>query len=112
MLAKHDALKHSKELRAKKVYLDADLTPAQQATRRVKADRYRQLRDEGKKPFWRADRHFFYVHDKVQGGTCASGSPTQRPCAYWESTWQASNSAGPLGTRTPTEQCCASLGRD
>ena len=91
--AKHDALKHSRELRGQKIYLDADLTPAQQGVRRAKAGRYRQLRDEGKKPFWRADRLFYYVQGRVQEEGVPPGPPPRGPAAA---------SAGARSNRPPT----------
>ena len=58
--AKHAALKYAKELRAHKVFLDADLTTTQREARRLKQDRFQELKSHGVKPFWRCERLFFY----------------------------------------------------
>ena len=57
--AKHSALKHSAALRARRIYLDDDLTPAQLQARASLGDKFTMLRQQGLHPFWRADRLFY-----------------------------------------------------
>ena len=90
--AKHTALKTSKELRVKKVYLDADLTERQQEIRRQKGQRYRELRDKKARPFWREERLFYYSGDRVvEDKGVLPGPPRPPPTASTEQ----SNQAGP-----------------
>ena len=62
---KYAALKSSKDLRAKKVFLDTDLTLAQQENRRARQGQYFALKREGKRPFWRADRIFVMENGRM-----------------------------------------------
>ena len=57
---KHEGLKEARALRAKRIYLDTHLTPRQMAVKQAKASRFRQLRDEGAKPFWRGELLYHY----------------------------------------------------
>ena len=57
--AKHAALKHSKALRARKIYMDPDLTPAQQRAKASKGDKFQLLKQRGMHPFWRGELLFF-----------------------------------------------------
>jgi hypothetical protein len=66
LAAKHAALKYSKDLRAHRVYLDADLTPHQRDIRRMKQDRFQELKGHSAKPFWRGDRLFYYQEGVVR----------------------------------------------
>ena len=50
---KHLALKSARTLRAKQVYLDMHLTEMQLKAKMAKGARYRELRAQGAKPFWR-----------------------------------------------------------
>ena len=72
LAAKHAALKLSKDLRGRKVYLDTDLTPSQRDTRRMKQDRFQELKSHGAKPFWRSERLFYYKN----GVACEDGATT------------------------------------
>ena len=53
---KHALFKKSKELRAKRITLDDDLTPAQMEQRRTLRPEYTRLKDQGLKVFWRGER--------------------------------------------------------
>lgn len=64
--AKHAALKHSKDLRNRRIYLDNDLTQLQRDQRTRKRDRYQQLKAQGMKPFWRDERLFFYENGRIR----------------------------------------------
>ena len=77
--AKHAAYKHSKTLRAKKIYLDSDLTPAQREQRTGKRDRYQHLKTQGARPFWREDRLFYYVNGAVKEDSCTPPCPPPPP---------------------------------
>ena len=77
--AKHAAYKHSKTLRAKKIYLDSDLTPAQREQRTGKRDRYQHLKTQGARPFWREDRLFYYVNGAVKEDSCTPPGPPPPP---------------------------------
>ena len=65
----------AKELRAHKVFLDADLTTTQREARRLKQDRFQELKSHGVKPFWRYDRLFYYK----DGAACEDGVNTGPP---------------------------------
>ena len=54
--AKHAALKRGKDLRAKGLNIDVDLTPAQQRERSLKQPRYTALKTQQLSPFWRGSR--------------------------------------------------------
>lgn len=53
---KHGLFKKSKELRAKRITLDDDLTPAQMEQRRTLRPEYTRLKEQGLKVFWRGER--------------------------------------------------------
>jgi hypothetical protein len=57
---KHAALGQSRNLRAKRIYLDDDLTPRQQRMRASKRNRFLLLKGQGANPFWRGEHLFFY----------------------------------------------------
>lgn len=59
---KHKALKSSKVLRMRRVYLDMDLTPLQQELRIARKGLYLNLQQQGARPFWRGAR-IFYTHN-------------------------------------------------
>jgi hypothetical protein len=71
---KHAALQHSKRLRPQKVYLDQDLTPAQQRARLAKRDRFAELRQHGMRPFWR-DEQLCYVNNGRMVADTGAGPP-------------------------------------
>ena len=56
---KHSALKHSGALRARRIYLDDDLTPAQLQARANLGDKFVMPRQQGLHPFRRAERLFY-----------------------------------------------------
>jgi len=64
--AKHSFLQHSRHLREKKIYLDDDLTPFQQRTRLGLREAYHELKNTGRKPFWRGEKLLFRAGDKVE----------------------------------------------
>ena len=64
--AKHAALKRSKVLRARRVFLDVDMTPAQQAARTALEPLFREAKARGDRPFWRAARLFVHTGERVQ----------------------------------------------
>ena len=84
MEAKHQLFSRSRALRDRQVYLDDDLTPAQQATRRSMAGEYQKLKMAKLRPFYRQDRLLYVHRGKVvqhqAGMALPTGSPApQRP---------------------------------
>ena len=63
--AKHAALKRSKVLRGRQVYLDVDLTPAQQAARTALRPQFGAAKASGHQPYWRAERLFVRANGRV-----------------------------------------------
>jgi hypothetical protein len=53
---KHGLFKKSAELRAKRITLDDDLTPARMEQRRTLRPEYTRLKDQGVKFLWRGER--------------------------------------------------------
>ena len=93
--AKHAALKHSKALRARRVYMDPDLTPAQQRTKASKGDKFQLLKQRGMHPFWRGELLFFREGERAVEftGEISPGPPSgQRSGA---GSGGASHNAGP-----------------
>ncbi len=79
--AKHAALKHSKALRSRQIYLDTDLTPQQRQIRTQKRDRFLHLKAQGSRPFWRDERLFVNEagrirEDRVPPPAPPSGGPS------------------------------------
>ena len=57
--AVYDVFKHCRALREQhKVFVDRDLTPQQRDIRASLAQEYKQLRENGRRPFWRGERLF------------------------------------------------------
>lgn len=73
--SKHAALKHSKTLRSRKIYLDSDLTPQQREIRIQKRDRFQQLKTQNMRPFWRDERLFCYKEGRVVEDRAPPGPP-------------------------------------
>ena len=63
--AEHRALKSSKDLRARKIVLDGDLTSMQRRTRQGRLIRFHALKRDGKRPFWRYDRLLYTENGRV-----------------------------------------------
>lgn len=77
---KHLALRSSKDLRAQKIYIDMDLTPAQKENRSKKMDRFRLHKTQGHRPFWRYDRLLYTEGNQVrEDGAPPGGSPPPAP---------------------------------
>ena len=79
--AKHAALKHSKALRSRQIYLDSDLTPQQRQLRTQLSDRFLHLKAQGSRPFWRDERLFVndggrIREDRVPPPAPPSGGPS------------------------------------
>ena len=117
--AKHAALKHSKVLRSRQVYLDEDLTPAQRAARTALRPRYMTAKAAGHQPFWRGERLFVRVGGRVgevlsearppsgapapgtapaSGGPAPSGAGPSRATGVRRSTAPTPGGPGPTGT--------------
>lgn len=64
--AKHSALKEGSRLRSNKVYMDLDLTPYQLGVKRGLSTKYAELKMQGERPFWRAERLFCHRNGRVQ----------------------------------------------
>jgi hypothetical protein len=73
--AKHAALKHSKALRQRQIFLDPDLTPQQQRIRVSMRPHYVALKTAGKQPFWREERLFVREGDRVREHMPVPGPP-------------------------------------
>ena len=91
--AKHQLFARSKALRDHRVFLDDDLTAAQQATRRSLAGEYQRLKMAKLRPFYRQER-LLYVHrgrvvQHHPGMALPGGSPAPQ---------------GPLQNRAPATQ--------
>ena len=69
---KHLALKSARTLRAKQVYLDMHLTEMQLKAKMANGARYRELRAQGAKPFWRYARLFY---TSANGRVVEEGGP-------------------------------------
>ena len=63
--AKHCAFRAGRDLRARKVFVDEDLTASQRDRRKTLRARYQQRRDQGWRPFWRGDRLLYVDGDGV-----------------------------------------------
>ena len=86
--SKHQALQAGRDLRSRQVYVDVDLTPLQQQAKRAKRDRYLALKQQGLRPFWKAERLYF----NRDGGVFEDvGQPTPVP----------NNQARPRSQQTP-----------
>lgn len=94
--AKHAALQHSKTLRARRIYLDTDMTPAQQRVRTAGRDRFAALKAAGEKPFWREERLFCYRDGRPHEVT---GLPPPPPPPAGPAPMQTYASAVSAGTR-------------
>ena len=73
--AKHAALKHSKALRQRQIFLDPDLTPQQQRIRVSMRPHYVALKTAGEQPFWREERLFVLEGDHVREHMPVPGPP-------------------------------------
>ena len=93
--AKHAALQHSKTLRARRIYLDTDLTPAQQRIRTAGRDRFAALKAAGEKPFWREERLFCYRQGRPQEVPCMPPPPPPGPVPMQMTYASAVSGAGP-----------------
>ena len=80
--AKHQALQAGKDLRSRQLYVDVDLTPLQQQAKRARRDHYIALKQQGLRPFWRAERIFFVrdgrVVEDLGQATPATPAPTRQ----------------------------------
>jgi len=79
--AKHAALKHSKPLRQRQIFLDPDLTPQQQRIRLSLRSQYTALKAAGKQPFWREERLFIREGDRVREHLPVPGPPAAAAAA-------------------------------
>ena len=82
--AKHQLFARSKQLRDRAVYLDDDLTRAQQATRRDLMGAYLSIKEAGKKPYWRQEKLFYrqgrvLVQHHPGDALPSAGSPARAP---------------------------------
>jgi len=68
---KHEFLKTAKDLRAKGIRVDDDLTRAQQQERESLSDDFSGLKRKGHKPFFRGSELKYYFADKMH--TCEKG---------------------------------------
>ena len=103
--AKHAALKHSKALRSRQIYLDSDLTPQQRQLRTQQRDRYLHLKAQGSRPFWRDERLFVNEggrirEDRVPPPAPPSGGPS------------TSDGAGPSGAGRTYAQAASQTAMD
>ncbi len=103
--AKHAALKHSKALRSRQIYLDSDLTPQQRQLRIQQRDRFLHLKAQGSRPFWRDERLFVNEggrirEDRVPPPAPPSGGPS------------TSDGAGPSGAGRTYAQAAAQAPMD
>ncbi len=76
---KHEFLQIAKELRAKGIRVDDDLTRAQQQQRENLSDDFSALKRKGHKPFFRGSEMKYYVADKMH--TCEKGRANRAPSA-------------------------------
>ena len=85
--AKHAALKRSKALRGRQVYLDVDLTPAQQAVRTALRPQFGAAKASGHQPYWRAERLFVRANGRVDEvpGYNDSRGPKEHRCGCFGS---------------------------
>ena len=77
--AKHAALKRGKDLRAKGLNIDVDLTPAQQRERSLKQPRFTALKTQQMSPFWRGSRLMYRSQDGQVREDLGPMPPTMRP---------------------------------
>ena len=75
------------------MYLDDDLTPTQQATRRSLAGDYQKLKMAKLRPFYRQDRLLYVHRGKVVQHQAGMAPPTGSPAPQ-----------GPLQNRVPARQ--------
>ena len=73
--AKHAALKQSKALRPRQIFLDPDLTPQQQRIRVSMRPHYVALKTAGKQPFWREERLCVREDNRVRAHMHVPGPP-------------------------------------
>ena len=95
MEAKHQLFSRSRALRDRQVYLDDDLTPAQQATRRSLAGEYQKLKMAKLRPFYRQDRLLYVHRGKVVQHQAGMALPTGSP-----------GPQGPIQNRVPAKAPC------
>ena len=93
MEAKHQLFSRSRALRDRQVYLDDDLTAAQQATRRSLAGEYQKLKMAKLRPFYRQDRLLYVHRGRVVQHQAGMALPTGSPAPQ-----------GPLQNRVPARQ--------
>ena len=93
MEAKHQLFSRSRALRDRQVYLDDDLTAAQQATRRSLAGEYQKLKMAKLRPFYRQDRLLYVHRGSVVQHQAGMALPTGSPAPQ-----------GPLQNRVPARQ--------
>ncbi len=74
---KHEFLQIAKELRAKGIRVDDDLTRAQQQQRENLSDDFSALKRKGHKPFFRGSELKYYFADKMH--TCEKGRANRAP---------------------------------
>ena len=90
MEAKHQLFSRRRALRDRQVYLDDDLTAAQQATRRSLAGEYQKLKMAKLGPFYRQDRLLYVHRGRVLQHQAGMALPTGSPAPQ-----------GPLQNRVP-----------
>ena len=95
---KRNALKSARDLRARRIYLDGDLTPLQQQIRHRKQPRYFALKREGKQVFWRYER-LCYVHN---GAVREDPGPTPPP--YHPHQSPSASQHGPSGPQNAADR--------
>jgi len=95
--AKHRLLKRGKELRAKGLGVDVDLTPSQRAERVAKRDRYHALKGQNLAPFWRGSKLLYRQGTRIVEDHDASMPPPPPPPGSPPTYAQAAaaSSAGP-----------------
>lgn len=74
---KHEFLKTAKDLRARGIRVDDDLTRAQQQERESLSDDFSSLKRKGHKPFFRGSELKYYFADKMH--TCEKGKANRAP---------------------------------
>ena len=92
---KHAALKHSKALRSRQIYLDSDLTPQQREIRIRARDRFQQLKAAQQKPFWREERLLYYDNGRIREDTASKARAAPPPPPPANGPGPAPGNAGP-----------------
>lgn len=95
---KHAAFQGSAVMRSRRIYLDDDLTKAQQATRRALEPEKRRLQQAGMRTWWRLDRLHHSGEDSAQGRP--SQPPARGPSAAGDGPAQRTAPAAPRRAAT------------